>query len=78
MWLRINHPGYRDIEVDNEVLSQLPEDGTIISSIETHDIEPIEPNLDIGAEVNATTEANTNDEDPSPIVTTIPNLRLEL
>ena len=64
--------------MDNEVLSQLPEDGTIISSIEIHDIEPTEPNLDIGAEVNATTEANTNDEDPSPIVTTISNLYLEL
>ena len=64
--------------MDNEALSQLPKDGTIISSIETHDIEPTEPNLDIGAKVNATTKANTNDEDPSPIVTTIPNVYLEL
>ena len=32
-YLRTNHPGYRDIEVDNAVLSQLPDDGTVIESI---------------------------------------------
>jgi hypothetical protein len=64
--------------VDNEVLSQLPEDGTVINSIETHDIEePIESN--IVAKVNTnTTKADTNEEEPSPIVTTIPNLHPEL
>ena len=64
--------------MDNEVLSQLPKDGTIISSIETHDIEPTRSNANIGAKVNTnTTKANTNDKDPSPIVTTISNLHLE-
>jgi hypothetical protein len=64
--------------VDNEVLNWLPKDSTIIDSIEMHDIEePIESN--IAAKVNTnTTKANTNEEEPSPIVTTIPNLCLEL
>jgi hypothetical protein len=67
--------------VDNEVLSQLPKDGTIISSIETYDIEPTEADIGAGAgvEVNTNiTKADTNKEEPSPIVTAVPNLHPEL
>jgi hypothetical protein len=72
-WLRRNHSGYRDIEVDNDVLSELPEDGTIIDSIKIVDIEPTEPNTEVGAEI----DADTNDEELFPTVATVPNLRPE-
>ena len=55
-YLRMNHSGYRDIEIDTEVLSQLPDDGTVIDRIATEDIDEPQSNGDTGAEIDADLE----------------------
>lgn len=62
--------------MDNEVLSQLPKDTTVIDSIETYDIDPAESNTDVGAEVGADTTI-ANNEELFQTIPAIPNLRLE-
>lgn len=44
-WLRYlkdNHPGYRDVEIDFQALNQLPEDGDISDRLQTLEIDPTE------------------------------------
>jgi hypothetical protein len=72
-YLQTNHPGYLDIDVDNEVLSQLPDDGTVIDSIATEETDEPHSNADEGAEV----DADDDDEEPAPIVTAVPDLLQE-
>ena len=61
---------YYDIEVDTQVLSQLPDNGTVIDCITAEEIDKPHSNSNVGTEV----DADTDDEEPSPIVTTVPNL----
>ena len=61
---------YYDIEVDTQVLSQLPDNGTVIDCITAEKIDKPHSNSNVGTEV----DADTDDEEPSPIVTTVPNL----
>ncbi|KAF5578398.1 ATP-dependent DNA helicase PIF1 [Fusarium pseudoanthophilum] len=41
-FLRANHPGYREIVIDEEHLSQLPEDGDVSDQLITELIDPVE------------------------------------
>ena len=61
---------YYDIEVDTQVLSQLPDNGTVIDCITAEAIDNPHSNSNVGTEV----DADSDDEEPSPIVTTVPNL----
>ena len=56
---------YYDIEVDTQVLSQLPDNGTVIDCITAEEIDKAHSNSNVGTEV----DADTDDEEPSPIVT---------
>ena len=48
MWLRENNPLYREIQLNNTALNELPEDGTyegvIINSADENDIETTQAN----------------------------------
>jgi len=61
---------YYNIEVNTQVLSQLPDNGTVIDCITAEEIDKPHSNSNVGTEV----DADTDDEEPSPIVTTVPNL----
>ena len=56
--------------MDTQVLIQLPDNGTVIDRITAEEIDEPHSNSNAGTEV----DADTDDEEPSPIVTTVPNL----
>lgn len=50
MWLEYlkqNHPGYRDILIDREALSQLPHDGDVSDQVATHELPAVDHNVDV-------------------------------
>ncbi|KID97288.1 hypothetical protein MAJ_06775, partial [Metarhizium majus ARSEF 297] len=60
--LRLHHPGYRCIIIDEERLNQLPEDGNVLDAIPQSQVEA----ADAGSEVDQEAEPDVEDEAAVP------------
>jgi len=42
VYLKANHPGYRDVDIDTDTLNQLPEDGDVSDQLPTLEVDPLQ------------------------------------
>ncbi|KAG6070691.1 hypothetical protein E4U16_004371, partial [Claviceps sp. LM84 group G4] len=40
--LKANHSGHRDITIDEDILSHLPDDGDMNAELQTEEVEPVD------------------------------------
>ena len=77
-FLRVNHPDYRNLEIDEDNLLALPEDSPITEQLPAHKVdEPFFPNMDNipnGQELPNTDPNKLDDENQLPQTAVVPNL----
>ena len=78
VFLRANHPDYRNLEIDEDNLLALPEDGPITEQLPAREVdEPFFPNLDDIPNSQELPNAGPNeldDENQPPQTAVMPNL----